>query len=46
MKLVVELIKNEKWLSEEEGGFVLVIEKVKLVLKERDELGMREMGLL
>lgn len=46
MKLAVELMKNEKWLSEEEGGFVLVIEKVKLVLKERDELGMREMGLL
>jgi len=39
-------MKNEKWLSEEEGWFMLVIEKVKLVLKEKDELGIREMGLL
>jgi hypothetical protein len=42
MKEFVELMKNEKPLSEEEGGlgFVLVIEKVKLVEKEKDELGI------
>lgn len=39
---MVELRKNEKWLGEEEGGFgfELVMEKVKLVEKEKEELGI------
>lgn len=40
MKCLVELRKNEKWLSEEEGGglgFEFVMEKVKLVEKEKEE---------
>lgn len=42
MKGVEELRKKEKWLGEEEGGFgfELVMEKVKLVEKEKGELGI------